>query len=133
MAETIKERVADGGQKVADTAKTVGHKVAEGAEKATGYVREKTGLGGPVEGTNAGVAGIKERMDVIASCGKKTCVVDHVEGGAIKLTKNDSPDGHHHFIPKEWVQRVDSHVDLSMNSMEAERDWNSDAAACGCS
>ena len=26
-------------------------------------------LGGPAEGSNVGVAGIKERMDVIASCG----------------------------------------------------------------
>jgi Uncharacterized protein conserved in bacteria (DUF2171) len=32
-------------------------------------------------------------MDVIASCGKKVGVVDHVGGGAIKLTKKDSPDG----------------------------------------
>lgn len=101
MADTIKEKVADAGQKVADTVKTVSHKVAEGAEKATGYVKEKTGLGGPAEGTNAGVAGIKERMDVIASCGKKVGVVDHVEGGAIKLTKNDSKDGQHHFIPEK--------------------------------
>ena len=132
MAETIKDKVAGAGQKVAETAKTVGHKVAEGAEKAAGYVKEKTGLGGPAEGTNAGVAGIKERMDVIASCGKKIGVVDHVEGGAIKLTKNDSKDGQHHFIPEKWVQRVDSHVHLSKNSMEAERDWKSDAGSCGC-
>ena len=133
MAETIKEKVVDAGQKVADTAKTVSHKIAEGAKKATGYVKEKTGLGGPEAGMNAGMAGIKERMDVIASCGKKIGVVDHVEGGTIKLTKNDSPDGHHHFIPEKWVQRVDSHVHLSKNSMEAERNWKSDAGACGCS
>ena len=132
MAETIKDKVADAGQKVADTAKTTGHNIAIGAEYGAEYVKEKTGLGGPAEGTNAGVAGIKERMDVIASCGKKIGIVDRVEGGAIKLTKNDSPDGQHHFIPEKWVARVDSHVHLSKNSMEAERDWKSDAAACGC-
>jgi hypothetical protein len=132
MAEPIKEKLADAGQKVADTAKTVSHKIAEGAEKAAGYVKERTGLGGPAERTNAVMAGIKERMDVIASCGKKIGVVDHVESGAIKLTKNDSPDGRHHFIPEKWVQRVDSQVHLSKNSMEAERDWKLDAAGCGC-
>src|SRR5450432_767672 len=106
----IKDKVADAGHKVADAAKDVGHKIAAGAEQAVDFVKDKTGLGGPKEGTNAGVSGIKERMDVIASCGKKVGVVDHVEGGAIKLTKNDSPDGQHHFIPTGWVDHVDSHV-----------------------
>ena len=40
---------------------------------------------------NTGIADVQERMDVIASCGKKIGVVDHVEGNAIKLTKHDSP------------------------------------------
>ena len=84
--------------------------------------------GGPA----AGVAGIAERMDVIASCGTKVGVVDHVEGGAIKLTRKDSPDGQHHFIPADWVGRVDSHVHLTKNSEEAKREWKSDAASCGC-
>lgn len=35
--------------------------------------------------------------------------VDHMEGEAfIKLNKNDSADGCHHWIPKEWVERVDA-------------------------
>ncbi len=68
----------------------------------------------------------------IASCGTKVGVVDRVEGGAIKLTKNDSPDGQHHFVPTGWVDRVDNHVHLKMNSKEAELGWKSDAASCGC-
>ncbi len=75
---------------------------------------------------------IKERMDVIASCGKKMGVVDRVEGGAIKLTKKDSTDDMHHFIPLGWVDRVDSHVHLSKNSMETEVGWKTDAASCAC-
>lgn len=74
---------------------------------------------------------IRERMDVIASCGTKVGVVDHVEGNAIKLTKNDSKDHQHHFIPTDWVERVDSSVHLKQNSMETERNWKSEAAACG--
>jgi len=132
MANNIKDKAAEAGHAVADAAKNVGHKIAEGAEKAVDYVKEKTGLGSPAEGTNAGVAGIKERMDVIASCGKKVGVVDHVEGGAIKLTKNDSPDGQHHFIPVGWVEHVDKHVHLRKNSKETELAWKLDAASCGC-
>jgi hypothetical protein len=133
MSSTIKEKVVDASQAVVDTAKNAGHKIAEGAEKTVDFVKEKTGMGGPAEGTDAGIAGIKERMDVIASCGKKVGVVDHVGGGAIKLTKKDSQDGQHHFIPVGWVERVDSHVHLQKNSMETEQNWKSTAAACVCS
>jgi hypothetical protein len=133
MANTMKNKVADAGHAVADAAKNVGHKIAEGAEKAVDFVKEKTGVGGPAEGTNVGIAGIKEHMDVIASCGKKVGVVDRVGGGAIKLTKKDSPDGQHHFIPVGWVERVDSHVHLKKNSMETEQNWKPDEAACVCS
>jgi hypothetical protein len=75
---------------------------------------------------------IRERMNVVASCGTKVGVVDHVEGEAIKLTKNDSRDGQHHFIPVGWVDRVDNEVHLKKNSQETEQGWKSDAAACGC-
>ena len=133
MANTIKDKVADAGQAVVDTAKSVGQAVAVGASKAAGFVAENTGLGfGPKEGTDAGVTAVRERMDVIASCGKKVGVVDHVEGGAIKLTRKDSPDDTHHFIPLGWVDHVDSHVHLTKNSKEAELGWKSDASSCGC-
>jgi hypothetical protein len=120
---SIKEKVADAGHKVADAAKDVGHKIAEGAEKAADFVKDKTGLGGPKEGTNVGVAGIKERMTVIASCGKKVGVVDHIEGQTMKLTKGDSPDGQHHFIPFGWIDHVDSHVHLKKNHVEVQAGW----------
>jgi hypothetical protein len=127
MASKVKEQVADMGHAVADTAKNVGHKIAEGAEKAVDFVKEKTGLG-----AQSGACGVKEHMDVIASCGTKVGVVDHVEGGAIKLTKNASRDGQHHFIPTGWVDHVDSHVHLKKNSKETELNWKSDATSCGC-
>ena len=119
-------------EKVTDAAKNVGHNIAEATGKAVDFVKEKTGMGGPAEGTNVGIGGIKDHMDVIASCGKTVGVVDHVEGNAIKLTKNNSPDGRHHFIPVGWVERVDSHVHLTKNSKETEQSWKSDAASCGC-
>ena len=120
-------------EKVTDAAKTVGHKVAEAAASTVDFVKEKTGMGGCAEGTDIGRSGITEHMQVIASCGKQVGIVDRVEGTAIKLTKKDSPDGRHHFIPVGWVERVDSHVHLRKNSKETEQDWKSDAASCGCS
>ena len=127
---SVKEKVLDAGKAVADTAKSVGHKIADGAEQATDWVKDKTGVA--TEGKDVGVAGIKERMDVIASCGKKIGVVDHINAGVIKLTQKDSPDGMHHFIPVGWVERVDGHVHLKKNSMEAIQGWKADATSCGC-
>lgn len=120
---SIKDKVVDAGQTVADTAKNVGNKIVEGAEQAADWVKDKVGMGH---------GEVKERMDVIASCGKKVGVVDHVEGGAIKLTRKDSPDGQHHFIPMAWIDHVDTHVHLKKNSLETETGWKADAASCNC-
>jgi hypothetical protein len=126
MVDNIKDKVANAGHAVADAVKGAGHKIAEVAQKAAHLA---TGTCGTAKTT----AEIRERMDVIASCGKKVGVVDHVEGGAIKLTKKDSPDDQHHFIPISGVDHVDSHVHLKKNSQETEQSWKSDAASCGCS
>jgi len=117
---------------ITETANNVGHKIAEGAENVVDFVKEKTGLGGPAEGCDVGIAGIKEDMNVIASCGKKVGVVDRVEGNTVKLTRKDSPDGNHHFIPVSWIDHVDGHVHLKKNSVETEQNWKSDAVSCGC-
>lgn len=132
MSSTFKEKVADVGNAVSEAAKKVGANIAKGTESAVEFIKDKTGMGGPAEGTDLGVAAIKEHMNVIASCGKKVGVVDHLDGGALKLTKKDSPDGQHHYIPLGWVERVDSHVHLTKNSKEAELGWKDDAASCGC-
>ena len=108
---------------VKETLKDAGHKVAEKVEQATDWVKEKTGMGSSAESN-----GIKEHMDVIGSCGNKVGVVDHVEGRTIKLTRSDSPDGQHHFIPMDWVARVDSHVHLNRDCGAAKREWHTSAA-----
>jgi hypothetical protein len=89
---------------------------------------------GPAEeGTNLGTAGIREHMEVIASCGSRVGTVDRLEGNSIKLSKEGSPDGKHHFIPTAWIDHVDSHVHLNKDSLETVQLWKSDSAACGCS
>ncbi len=144
MAESIKGKVQEAGHKIAETAKAVGHKVAETTEKVADWAKEKTHQAGnkvdemkqkaghkidELKGPDSGCTGgeksctIQEHMDVIASCGKKVGVVDHVQGDVIKLTKKDSADGKHHLIPQSWVDHVDTHVHLKKNSAETEREW----------
>jgi hypothetical protein len=49
---------------------------------------------------------IAEHMEVVGSCGNHVGTVDKVEGDRIKLTKNDSPDGQHHYLPVAAIQEV---------------------------
>lgn len=66
---------------------------------------------------------IKEHMPVVCSEGKQFATVDHVDGKFIKLTKQGSPDGQHHWIPAEWVTRVDEHVHVDRPGDQAMREW----------
>jgi hypothetical protein len=147
MADTLKDRAEEAGHKIAETATRVGHKVGEKVEEVADWAKEKAhqagnrleevaqkaeykaketfGDMGTATATGT-VAAIREHMDVIGSCGNKLGKVDHVEGGSIKLTRNDSPDGLHHFIPTSWVTRVDDKVHLSKNCGEAKREWKSE-------
>ncbi len=83
-------------------------------------------------GPSAGIEGIRERMEVIACCGTKVGVVDHVYGPNLQLTKNDSPDGKHHFVPIEWVGRVhDNHIHLRHDAAATMAGWKSENEVVG--
>jgi hypothetical protein len=79
----------------------------------------------------AGVAGIKEHMEVIGADGVHVGTVDKVEGNRIKLTKMDSGEGthkgHHHYIDGSLVAEIEGDkVRLSANgdvavTMEQEK------------
>jgi hypothetical protein len=69
---------------------------------------------------------IQEHMDVVCSKGGKVGSVDHVEGDRIKLTRHDSPDGKHHFIPTSLVASVDDKVHLSEAGPEVMRTWETE-------
>lgn len=69
---------------------------------------------------------IREHMEVKSSEGEHIGTVDRVEGTEkIKLAKSDpaSHDGHHHFIPLDWVDHVDNHVHLKKSSSEIQNHW----------
>ena len=62
---------------------------------------------------------IREHMEVVGSDGNHVGTVDHLEGeDRIKLTRDDSADGQHHYIPTAWVEKVDETVHLSMPADE---------------
>ena len=92
---------------------------------------EDTRGGHAVSGTRAvdatsGVATdrIAEHMPVIASDGTQVGIVDHLEGpDRIKLAKNASPDGQHHFIPLTWVDHIDTHVHLNKTGAQVHAGW----------
>jgi hypothetical protein len=50
--------------------------------------------------------------------------VDYLEGDSIVLTKNDSPDGMHHSIPLDMVERVEGNtVFLNCDVDEVYETW----------
>ena len=71
------------------------------------------------------VADIKEHMDVYASTQAQEGRQGrpHRGGDRIELTKNDSPDGKHHFIPTSWVAKVHDHVHLNKDHVAVQSEW----------
>jgi hypothetical protein len=76
-------------------------------------------------------ANIREQREVIGSCGKLLGHVDGLEGSSIKLTRDSSDDDQHHYIPMDWVARVDEHVHLSKDCGEAKQEWGAAPIGAG--
>jgi hypothetical protein len=142
VATSWKDKAEEAGDKVSEAATKVGHKVSEKVEEATDWAKERAHQAGhrmqeaaekvahrtgasitSASGAAGAAFGIKEHMDVVASCGTMVGKVDHVQGDTIKLTKNDSPDGRHHQIPLGWVAKVDSQVHLDRDHREVQAEW----------
>ena len=66
---------------------------------------------------------IQEHAEVIGADGRHVGTVDRVEGGRIKLTRNENDPGHqdhHHFIELSSVATVEGgRVKLSVNGKDA--------------
>lgn len=74
------------------------------------------------------VSNIRNGLAVIASDGEPVGAVDKVEGDRIKMTRKDSTDGAHHFIPLAWVARVEERVHLNRTGADVRTAWGSDRA-----
>lgn len=68
---------------------------------------------------------IREHMAVVCSEDGQFGQVDRVEGDQIKLTKDNS--GEHHYIPTNWVTRVDDKVHVDRPGQQAMREWKTPA------
>jgi len=71
---------------------------------------------------------IREHMKVVGSDRQPVGTVDHVEGERIKLAKNDpQAGGQHHYIPGDWVDRIDGdQVCLRQSAQEVRSNWKTD-------
>jgi hypothetical protein len=68
---------------------------------------------------------IKPHMPVVCSNNGQFATVDHLDkNNSIKLTKDDS--GQHHWIPADWVTRVDQHVHVDRPGKQAMQEWYTD-------
>ncbi len=122
MARPNLEEMTPNSRKTLDAGSNSCDSLGSAAKTATDIATDDSGkdhLGDKV----GGVLAIKDHMDVIASCGKKIGVVDCVEGNAIKLTRKDSPDNLHHYIPLSWIERIDDKVLLNTNSKQTTEGW----------
>ena len=68
---------------------------------------------------------IREHMEVIGADDVHVGVVDRVEpSNGIKLTRSDPlAEGVHHYVPLDWVERVDAQVHLNKDSSELIALW----------
>jgi len=66
---------------------------------------------------------IREHMPVVCSNDGQFGTVDKVEGQYIKLTKDESPDHQHHWIPMGWVTSVDDKVHVDRPGEQAMKEW----------
>jgi hypothetical protein len=48
-----------------------------------------------------------DHMQVKDVNGEHVGTVDHLEGDRLKLTRTDSPDGQHHYVPLSQVESMD--------------------------
>ncbi|MEX1158113.1 MAG: DUF2171 domain-containing protein [Thermomicrobiales bacterium] len=68
---------------------------------------------------------IKQHMPVVCSNNGQFGTVDHLDANnSIKLTKDDS--GQHHWIPADWVTRVDQQVHVDRPGKRAMQEWYTD-------
>ncbi|HUG77099.1 MAG TPA: DUF2171 domain-containing protein [Burkholderiales bacterium] len=70
-------------------------------------------------------SGIREHMKVVGSDRQPVGTVDHVEGDRIKLARKDPQSGgRHHYIPTDWVDRVENdQVCLRQSAGDACSQW----------
>ena len=74
---------------------------------------------------------IQENFEVVGSDGDPVGVVDHLDGGEVKLNRKDGESGgKHHWIPLDWVEKVEvqnMRVLLNVTGDDAQSRWREEA------
>ena len=110
---SLRKVAQDRTETIRDTLRHTNVEVEDGRTAAA----VRTTTGSIREGSDDGR--IVEHMEVYASDGTKIGTVDHLDGAdRIKLARNTSPDGQHHYVPMSWVDHVDRHVHLNRTLAE---------------
>jgi len=76
---------------------------------------------------------IRNGLAVIASDAEPVGAVDSVEGDRLKLTRKDSTDDIHHYIPLAWVERVEERIHLNRTGAEVRASWGHGRAGAAAS
>lgn len=64
---------------------------------------------------------IREHMEVVGADGRHVGTVDHLDGDSqIKLTRDDSSDGEHHYLAVDLIERVDDKIHLKIPAQDAK-------------
>jgi len=64
---------------------------------------------------------VRDGMDVIGHCGGRLGVVESVEGSSLRLA-GTVPHEEDHYLPLEWVARVDDGVHLGITCAQAREE-----------
>ena len=73
------------------------------------------------------LAGIREGMEVVDSDGTRVGTVARIEGGHLKIFRNDQkPRNAHQFVSPELIHSVDERVRLNRSWDELRRLWTDD-------
>ncbi len=116
---SLHKEARDRTETITDTVRHTEVEIEDGRGTVVGGSTTRSGI---VEGSNVGT--VMAHMDVIASDGTKVGTVDHMDGAeTIKLAKNTSPDGEHHYVPMAWVDHIDQHVHLKRTTAEVKAAW----------
>ena len=63
---------------------------------------------------------IKQHMEVSDGAGRHLGTVDEVEDDRIKLTRSDSADGAHHYVPIDDIEKIaDNRIYLKQTAASA--------------
>jgi len=67
---------------------------------------------------------IREDMEIVGNDGEHVGIVDGIDpDGEIKISRSDTPDRLHHFLPRATVEFVDDCVHLNRTSTRAMAEW----------